>query len=58
MDRTEDGQLSRFHTAHLVADPGEVARYQRMLTPWADGEMGQVIRIRSAVVTGFGRRAG
>jgi len=40
-------------TAHLVADLGEVARYQRMLTPWAGGEMGQVIRIRPAIVTGF-----
>ncbi len=40
-------------TAHLVTGSGEVARYQRMLTPWAGGEMDQVIRIRPAIVTGF-----
>lgn len=40
-------------TAYLVADPGEVARYQRMLTPWAAGEMDQVICVRPAIVTGF-----
>ena len=40
-------------TAHLVTDPGEAARYQRMLAPWVDGEMDQVIRVRPAIVTGF-----
>ena len=40
-------------TAHLVTDPGEKGRYQQMLTPWIDGEMDQVIRIRPAIVTGY-----
>ena len=40
-------------TAHLVAGPGGVARYQRMLTLWAGGEMDQVIRIRPAIAAGF-----
>lgn len=40
-------------TAHLVTGTGEKGRYQQLLTPWADGEMDQVIRIRPAIVTGF-----
>jgi nitroimidazol reductase NimA-like FMN-containing flavoprotein (pyridoxamine 5'-phosphate oxidase superfamily) len=40
-------------TAYLVTDAGEKGRYQQLLTPWLDGEMDQVIRIRPAIVTGF-----
>jgi nitroimidazol reductase NimA-like FMN-containing flavoprotein (pyridoxamine 5'-phosphate oxidase superfamily) len=40
-------------TAHLVTDPGEMVRYQHLITPWVDGEMDQVIRIRPAIITGF-----
>jgi nitroimidazol reductase NimA-like FMN-containing flavoprotein (pyridoxamine 5'-phosphate oxidase superfamily) len=39
-------------TAHLVPDPGEVARYQQLLTSWLGGDMDQVIRIRPAMITG------
>ena len=40
-------------TAHLVTGHGDKSRFQHMLTPWADGEMDQVIRIRPAIITGF-----
>jgi nitroimidazol reductase NimA-like FMN-containing flavoprotein (pyridoxamine 5'-phosphate oxidase superfamily) len=40
-------------TARLVRDTDEVARYQQLLSPWAVGEIDQVIRIRAEIVTGF-----
>ena len=40
-------------TAHLVRDPGEVARYQQQLHPWVAGDMDQVIRISTEMITGF-----
>jgi nitroimidazol reductase NimA-like FMN-containing flavoprotein (pyridoxamine 5'-phosphate oxidase superfamily) len=40
-------------TAHIVSDPGDVARYQALLTSWAMQEMDQVIRIRPGIITGF-----
>jgi hypothetical protein len=40
-------------TASLVHDPHAVARYQRMLQPWAAGQMDQVIRIHPQIITGF-----
>lgn len=39
--------------AHLVRDPGELARYRQALIPWVDREMDQVIRIQPEVITGF-----
>ncbi|SEC29837.1 Pyridoxamine 5'-phosphate oxidase [Streptomyces sp. 3213] len=36
-----------------VTDPGELARYLTHLTPWADTEMEQVVRIRADIVTGY-----
>lgn len=39
--------------ARLVREPGEVARYQRMLRPWVAGEMDYVIRVSPELVTGF-----
>ena len=40
-------------TAHLLTDPGQVARWQSALNPWMIGEMDQVIRIQSEIVTGY-----
>lgn len=40
-------------TAHLLTDPGQVARWQSALSPWVTGEMDQVIRIQSEIVTGY-----
>jgi nitroimidazol reductase NimA-like FMN-containing flavoprotein (pyridoxamine 5'-phosphate oxidase superfamily) len=39
-------------TARLVRDPAAVARYQRMLQPWADGQMEYVIAITPLLITG------
>jgi nitroimidazol reductase NimA-like FMN-containing flavoprotein (pyridoxamine 5'-phosphate oxidase superfamily) len=39
--------------AHLVSDPPEVARYQRMLRPWGTGETDCVIRLRPELITGL-----
>lgn len=40
-------------TATRVADAGELARYQRLLMPWIDADMGQVVRIRPEIVSGY-----
>jgi len=40
-------------TATRVADAAELARYRRLLTPWIDAEMGQVVRIRPEIVSGY-----
>ncbi|WP_436850986.1 hypothetical protein [Streptomyces hokutonensis] len=40
-------------TATRVADAGELARYQRLLTPWINAEMGQVVRIRPELNSGY-----
>ncbi|MGH1551660.1 pyridoxamine 5'-phosphate oxidase family protein [Streptomyces sp. L7] len=39
--------------ATRVADAGELARYQRLLMPWINAEMGQVVRIRPEIVSGY-----
>jgi nitroimidazol reductase NimA-like FMN-containing flavoprotein (pyridoxamine 5'-phosphate oxidase superfamily) len=39
--------------ARLVADPAELARYERLLRPWVDGRKDCVIRIPPDVVTGY-----
>ncbi|MEU8618305.1 pyridoxamine 5'-phosphate oxidase family protein [Streptomyces sp. NPDC048623] len=38
---------------HLVTDPDDLARYERLLTPWSDQTMDQVVRIRPDLVTGI-----
>jgi len=38
--------------AHLVTDPGELARYRAMLRPWVDQTMDYAVRIRPDLVTG------
>ncbi|WP_405820560.1 pyridoxamine 5'-phosphate oxidase family protein [Streptomyces sp. NBC_01390] len=38
--------------ARLVTDPGELARYERMLRPWAEQSMDRAVRIRPDLVTG------
>lgn len=38
--------------ARLVTDPGELARYQGMLSPWVEQPMDQAIRIHPDLVTG------
>jgi Pyridoxamine 5'-phosphate oxidase len=40
-------------TAQLVADPGQVARYQQALPPWLAGETDQFICIHPEIITGF-----
>ncbi|MFE7276106.1 pyridoxamine 5'-phosphate oxidase family protein [Streptomyces sp. NPDC057623] len=40
-------------TATRVADAAELAHYQRLLTPWVDAEVGQVVRIRPEIVSGY-----
>jgi hypothetical protein len=40
-------------TARLVRDPGEAARYKQQLHPWVAGNMDQVIRISTEMITGF-----
>ncbi|MFR9799811.1 pyridoxamine 5'-phosphate oxidase family protein [Streptomyces sp. MS06] len=39
--------------AHLVTDPAELARYQRLLHPWAERTMDHAVRIRPDLVTGL-----
>lgn len=39
--------------AQLVADPGEVDRYERMLRPWVDIAMDCVVRVQPQIVTGY-----
>lgn len=39
--------------AQLVRKPDEVARYERLLTTWVDGQLNQVIRIEPQLVTGY-----
>ena len=39
--------------ANLVADPGEIARYQKALRPWVSGDMDKVIVITADMVDGF-----
>ena len=39
--------------AQLVRQPDEVAHYERLLIPWGDGQLNQVIRIEPELVTGF-----
>lgn len=36
-----------------VADAGDLTRYERLLTPWIDTEMGQVVPIRPEIVSGY-----
>ncbi|WP_315986662.1 pyridoxamine 5'-phosphate oxidase family protein [Streptomyces sp. STR69] len=38
-------------TATRVADAGDLARYERLPTPWIDTETGQVVRIRPEIVS-------
>lgn len=38
--------------ARRVSDPGDVARYEQMLRPWAEDD-GHVIRISPEIVTGY-----
>jgi nitroimidazol reductase NimA-like FMN-containing flavoprotein (pyridoxamine 5'-phosphate oxidase superfamily) len=39
--------------AAAVTDPEEIARFERLLTPWVDMSTDLVIRIRPEIVTGF-----
>ncbi len=39
--------------AEVVREPAAVARYQRLLEPWAEGQMDHVIVIRPQIVTGI-----
>ncbi|GGM19224.1 hypothetical protein GCM10010129_74340 [Streptomyces fumigatiscleroticus] len=39
--------------ATRVTDAGDLARYTRVLLPWADGETAQVVRIVPELVTGY-----
>ncbi|HEU5475490.1 MAG TPA: pyridoxamine 5'-phosphate oxidase family protein [Actinophytocola sp.] len=39
--------------ATLVCDPDEVARYERLLRPWVNGQREQVLRIQPELVTGY-----
>jgi nitroimidazol reductase NimA-like FMN-containing flavoprotein (pyridoxamine 5'-phosphate oxidase superfamily) len=40
-------------TATRVVEPGALARYQSLLMPWIDAEMGQVVRIQPEIVSGY-----
>ncbi|MFI6565798.1 pyridoxamine 5'-phosphate oxidase family protein [Streptomyces sp. NPDC050534] len=40
-------------TAPRITDPGALARYQRLLMPWIDPEVGQVVRIQPEIVSGY-----
>ncbi|MEV1178719.1 pyridoxamine 5'-phosphate oxidase family protein [Nonomuraea sp. NPDC049784] len=40
-------------TAELVKDPGEIARYQRLLRAWVNQQMDYVIRIKPEIITGI-----
>ncbi|MEV8527210.1 pyridoxamine 5'-phosphate oxidase family protein [Streptomyces sp. NPDC052000] len=39
--------------ARLITDPGEVARYRTMLSPWGTETMDHTVRIRPDLVTGL-----
>lgn len=39
--------------AHLVTDPRELARFQRLLRPWVQQTMDYAVRIRPDLVTGI-----
>jgi Pyridoxamine 5'-phosphate oxidase len=39
--------------ANLLADPGEIARYQKVLRPWVSGDLDEVIIITADMVDGF-----
>jgi nitroimidazol reductase NimA-like FMN-containing flavoprotein (pyridoxamine 5'-phosphate oxidase superfamily) len=40
-------------TASLIRDPGLLARYEELLTPWVTAETHHVVRISAEIVTGF-----
>ncbi|WP_338060290.1 pyridoxamine 5'-phosphate oxidase family protein [Streptomyces atratus] len=40
-------------TASLERDPGQVARWRRVLTPWTGGQGDCVVRVRPDLVTGY-----
>ena len=40
--------------ARLVRDPAAISRYQQMLEPWVEGQMGYVITIKPQIITGIG----
>ncbi|MET7337884.1 pyridoxamine 5'-phosphate oxidase family protein [Nonomuraea sp. NPDC005650] len=40
-------------SAELVKEPGEIARYQRLLRPWGSRQLDYVIRIKPAIITGI-----
>ena len=39
--------------ATRVVDPVALTRYQSLLMPWVDREMGQVVRIRPEIISGY-----
>lgn len=39
--------------AHLVTDPQELARYQRLLQPWVKQTLDYAVRIRPDLITGI-----
>jgi nitroimidazol reductase NimA-like FMN-containing flavoprotein (pyridoxamine 5'-phosphate oxidase superfamily) len=40
-------------TATRITDPAALARNQRLLMPWIDLEVGQVVRIQPEIVSGY-----
>jgi hypothetical protein len=53
-DRTRTGwSVIVTGTASLVHEPDQLARYESLLRPWIDAEMGHVVRIRPDIVTGY-----
>lgn len=40
-------------TATRVSDASELVEFQKLLTPWVEGDLGQVVRIRPGIVTGY-----
>ena len=40
-------------TARLICDPVDIARYERVLRPWAAAGAGQFIRVHARIVTGY-----
>lgn len=40
-------------TANLVLDPAKAAGYRQLLQPWVEGNMDQIIRIGTEIITGF-----
>ena len=39
--------------ARMVPEPAAVARYERLLEPWVDGQMDYVIAIKPQIITGI-----